>query len=1245
MLVGGEVELLLGELDLLRPRAELHVDRLQDVHDSSLVLGVVGEGLELRERLAVARVFLDDGVQLVDGGRLVVELGEQQPREGEPERRLLHGVGRPVDAPLIVIGEVAVAPQLSVQLGQSVERARVRRVDVQGSSVGLDRVLEPLELALLEPRDAVEQLDAARAGAIVEHAAHEIDALRVPLLLDEQLLDRREQLLALGLERARPPEPRERLVDLADRREDLAGALGELGGRVVVVVDLRKLRGVDLSELALRRRRSREPLELGPHGAVADIFVEQPGRRIHRGAEVLELLFLELRQPLQQLDALGGVIAHLEASLEGALHLGPRALLQVHGLEHLGCARAIFALGLLLRREHDLELRDGLGVRRVVGQRFLQLVEGAARVLELLARDARDLHAQAGGARLAGLLEHSLVEIDQILPALLLGVELLELAGDPRVDGDLEGRLEPLDRLLRVLELVAEQLALAQDELLALGLALGGLLALPQDVEQRLRVTLLLVERLEGHHRAALVGAGLERLLVVLDRQVGLLEALARELPDAEVDLQLDVAVEDVGSHLSVELGRIFPAARGGGEALERLALLGDAVVAGGLLEGPLRVRVRARWVPERPLGGRERLLQALDALGGAVGDLGLDVEHLEELLCVPVGLVQGVQHLGGVATRVGELEHLLERGARRRVGRLDRERLTVRLEGAVEVRQVLAPHVAEPAIERDLVCRLVGEREVGVDDLSEVLVALGLLVQARERGVSSAIGAEGLEHGSPGLGRFGDVADRTRQHLSGLDHRSLALVGVGGDLLALLEHADQLAVRPLGLVQTLQGAERLLVAAVVCEAQAPRVDRLRSIFEHRFVEIAETLEQRLARVDRLLQLDLDLERLCEGRVAPGVGLKARQRASRWSDDRHLVGIDGEDPAIDLLGPGRVPEGGLEQVGDEHEDLGADAWRLGVVGGGREHGLHALVLVDALADLDEALADPVVVGDQRDQLGERLEGPGVVVEALVLQLADAAEQGLPLFGLAFLGGGRVLRALSRRAQGVEADLEHADEAPDLIPRFVDVLEQGCGPQPQAADVQHALGELARVGVVVPRAEDLLDVSERAIGDEQLLEVQAAEVEPDVDGLLVDRRLESALEQRGEVAVALLVLVQLLEGVERAHVGRIDGEDPLVVADRLLRRADDLLGDQRDLVEQGDLLDGVLGALGCLVEELLELTPALRAGEDLLETLEGLLVRRVHREDALQVRQRAVGVAQLLVVEGRRAIAELELDLA
>ncbi len=142
------------------------------------------------------------------------------------------------------------------------------------------------------------------------------------------------------------------------------------------------------------------------------------------------------------------------------------------------------------------------------------------------------------------------------------------------------------------------------------------------------------------------------------------------------------------------------------------------------------------------------------------------------------------------------------------------------------------------------------------------------------------------------------------------------------------------------------------------------------------------------------------------------------------------------------------------------------------------------------------------------------------------------------------------------------------------------------------------------------------------------------------GVAID---EALLEQGGEILPPLLAFVELLQGVERGHVHRVEREDALVVPDGLGRVAHDLLGDERDLVEQLDAVALVGGAVGGLLVELLQLGPALGRGEDLLQAVERARVGRIDGEDAIEVGHGPLGIAELLVVQAGCALAQLDLD--
>ena len=98
-------------------------------------------------------------------------------------------------------------------------------------------------------------------------------------------------------------------------------------------------------------------------------------------------------------------------------------------------------------------------------------------------------------------------------------------------------------------------------------------------------------------------------------------------------------------------------------------------------------------------------------------------------------------------------------------------------------------------------------------------------------------------------------------------------------DLLALAQHADELAVLARALVEPLQRAERGGVGLVVGEARAPRGDGLLRVLEHRLVEAADALVE-LAAPRRVL---LERAPRCRGRpaellVAGAGGVDAAER-------------------------------------------------------------------------------------------------------------------------------------------------------------------------------------------------------------------------------------------------------------------------------------------------------------------------------------------------------------------------------
>ncbi len=374
----------------------------------------------------------------------------------------------------------------------------------------------------------------------------------------------------------------------------------------------------------------------------------------------------------------------------------------------------------------------------------------------------------------------------------------------------------------------ALELRLAEEQPLLLVVALGVVDAELEDGEQLRRGARLGVELFEGDQGAPVVGAGLERQLVLGDGQRGVDELGAAELADAEAHVLLDVAVEDVVDDLLVERGDLLPPAGGLGEALDGVDPRLDLAFAGGQLQALERVAEGAPGVAERALRGAQGRLEGVEALGRILGGGHLDLEHPEQPLGVAVGLVEGAQRLGGVAASGRDVEQRLERGAAAGAGRVEEQRLPVGVERAGQVALVQPAHVAEPREEAEAALGVLGEREIDLERLGEVGPALGLLVEGLEGGQGGPLRSELVEHGAPRGDGLGDVADLVGEGLRGLGQGAAPLVAGGLGLLALAQHGDQLAVLAGALVEALQRAERGGVGLVVGEAGAPGGDGLR---------------------------------------------------------------------------------------------------------------------------------------------------------------------------------------------------------------------------------------------------------------------------------------------------------------------------------------------------------------------------------------------------------------------------------
>jgi hypothetical protein len=132
-----------------------------------------------------------------------------------------------------------------------------------------------------------------------------------------------------------------------------------------------------------------------------------------------------------------------------------------------------------------------------------------------------------------------------------------------------------------------------------------------------------------------------------------------------------------------------------------------------------------------------------------------------------------------------------------------------------------------------------------------------------------------------------------------------------------------------------------------------------------------------------------------------------------------------------------------------------------------------------------------------------------------------------------------------------------------------------------------------------------------------------------------------LQNLGEIAPALLSLVDPLERLEGVEVPGIEHEDGAVAVDGPLRVSELLLPERGDLFVKRDLLSQAMGEGNLLGEERREILPTMLQGEDPFQILAGVGPGRIEREDLPEDLCCPVTVPELPVVDGRDLLAERE----
>ena len=942
---------------------------------------------------------------------------------------------------------------------------------------------------------------------------------------------------------------------------------------------------------------------------------------------------MQLGETTEQRAALLRILAALETGLDGAQHLPPVEPSEVHLLEHLGRSRTT---GGRLLRHQMLERRDGRRVAALLAEGLGVLLEGAIDLAEVLLVNATERVTERGAplARRAFRRQLALVQRDEIAPARRGGVEALERGDRGRVHAELEDLLVGGDRAIAVLEgLVADARFLVENGALrrVIGRDLGAAL---QDLEQRLVLATLFVELLEGEERASVVGTQLEDPLVVLLRERGVREVGPRHFGDAERERDLLLLVENIRDHVAIELDQVGVGAGSLGESLGMRDPRRDGGVSGGLAQRLGRVPEGLRGLRERALGDLYGArIEAEPRLEIRLA-LDLDVEDAYQLGVMSGGLVERPQDLRCLAACVDLrvlIEELFERRARGDIRRIERERLAIGVDGGVDFDQPLAPHVAELGEERDpigLGARRLQEPELGLERLREVGPLLGLLVELHERAEHRAVGAEVVEHRAIREDRLWHVRETVAEGLRGADHQRLARFAAVGLPLADAEHVDERAVIAATLVEPVESGERLLVGGIVLEPGFPGRDRRGVVLQVVLEERAEARVQLAPHGDRLFELHLDQEHIREVAVLAARHVDSFERPNcRQRDGRvvrreiHDLPVDGLG-AIGLLAP-------LVDLRDLGEELGARLGRLGVLGGDEHHLGGVVETIEPLRDLQIARASLDVARRERQQARVGLEGALVVGEALVAQLGDAPKQ---------------IAALDVVGHELEADLEDANEVAHLLALGVDALQDDGGSLPEVRMREALLDELACITQRGVGSHHLFEVVERRLGIAEAIHEQRSEPQFQVRRVPRARERQASLEEVGEVLPALLPRVELVERVDGLIVTGLELEDSLVVVNRLVGVAGDLLGDDRDLGEEVGAAVGVLGRAEDALVEGLEIHPAFPRGEDLLQADERALVRRIAREDTLEIRRGPVDLAEHLVEERGGALGEVDLHV-
>ena len=981
----------------------------------------------------------------------------------------------------------------------------------------------------------------------------------------------------------------------------------ELGRRGLVDLDLLERLGVDLREPPEAVLCACEAREQIPRVAIGRFLVEQERVRLHRAGEILEVVLVNLTDTT--VDALTrlGVLLDAQARAERTDELRPSHAALEHGLEDLGRRPSMVAA-----LHQGLEHRDRGLVRRVLLEVRTERLDRALRVARLLETVLAESVTHLG--RCAHLhLEHALFERDEIVPALDARIEPLEtIERDLHrlIEGDL---LERVDRGRDVVELALADVGDAHqqsDACLCVGRDLG---LAPEYLEQVRVVVRVAVEVIERIERALVFGLSLEHASVVDLRELGVRELVPRDRRDGEQDLELKVAVHHLGRDLGQELHEIALAVRRTRVASE----LGDEVRERGIgqrrTNGASREIERGRRLAESDVRDLYGATERVELLGRVVG-LGCDTERTDELAVHRARLVVRHEHVGreDAPLAVVAREHVFECFDRALVSGREREDFAVRLDRAFDGVHLRAEQLGGTEAELGAPRCVRFLFVLHLVDVEEVVPRRRLRVEPRERLERRGLAAEA--RGDVGVRR-----DRVRDVVEPLlvdradAHAVVTLLAlVARDTLARLKGLDELVPCAGALVESFERSERAPVLRIEREALHVRFDRARNVRQLHLEQIGDADEQRLLRLDLVLEADLQAQIARERSVVAGREVDTFERTRRGDDDLGVVGVDLDETFVCALGRREVTLGFIPEDGELEEQLGHEVRRVGRDLDALFEQLRAITLTALLlGEPGERATGFLLGGIGAHGATDGVERGARVAEALFLDLREPQERDHARRGIALF---------------FELHVEHARESGPILERFVDGLEDARDALTLRGRPEQTLECL--LGLAVGRAlvEHQLECVHGGFGLFETLLVERADLVREIDRVHAFGRVEVLAEQLEQLTVAPHAAVEPVERAARGPVHRLELEHVLVRTDRLLGLVEDLLEEEAHLQQELELLPGVHRLGDALAVQGLELGPALLVRVQLLEREERPLRERVLREHAdmerLGLRRRA-----------------------